>query len=156
MKRLFKTSAFLFVAVASLIFIPRTMASADPTKVLVIVKADGSLPDLALKDIKAIYLGDKLYVGSSKIEPLVNGDEALAGVFFKKVLDKTKAQFKKIWSTKGFVDGLAAPATLPTGEDILRDVLKSDTAIGFIAEKDLSASAKKSVRVLYTAVSGDK
>jgi len=123
--------------------------AAKAPQIAVIVKADGELADISLKDIKAIYTGEKLYQGSNKIEPLVNGDEAVEGVFFKKVLQKTKAQFKKIWNSKAFVDALPAPAVLPDSNDVLKAVYKNDSAIGFVLEDDVTPAQKKLVKIIY-------
>ena len=130
-------------------------AKAKISKVAVVVKADGALIDLTLKDIRAIYTGEKLYQGSNKIEPLVNGNEAVAGCFFKKVLEKTKAQYKKIWNSKAFVDALTAPAVLPDSADILRTVNKDDSAIGFVDESDISSTQLQYIKVIYSADLGE-
>lgn len=126
-------------------------AGAKSVKLAVIVKADGSLTGLGLKEIRAIYTGEKLYEGSSKIEPLVNGEEALSGSFFKKILEKTKAQYKKIWNSKAFVDGLTAPTVLPDSGDVLRSVYKNDGAIGFVSEGDISQAQKSFIKIIYLA-----
>lgn len=126
-------------------------AAAKGDKLAVVVKADGALTGLGLKEIRAIYTGEKLYEGSNKIEPLVNGDEAVSGSFFKLVLAKNKAQYKKIWNSKAFVDAIAAPAVLPDSTDVLRAVNKSDGAIGFVMESDISAAQRKYVKVIYLA-----
>src|SRR5581483_4257256 len=109
-------------------------ATATSAKLAVIVKADGALTKLDSKDIKAIYLGDKSYAGSDKIEPLVNGEDSLSDLFLKKVLNKTKGQYMKIWNGKAFIDGLSAPPVLPASEDVIREVQKNETAIGFVPE----------------------
>lgn len=124
-------------------------AEAQKTKIAVVVKADGALTDLSLKDIKAIYTGEKLFQGSNKIEPLVNGNEVVTGSFLKKVLEKTKAQYKKIWNSKAFVDGLTAPTVLPDSTDVLRAVNKDDGAIGFVDESDITPSQRKLIKVIY-------
>jgi hypothetical protein len=132
-----------------------SFAFAKSNKIVVIVKADGSLSGLRAKDISAVYLGDKSFEGSAKIEPLVNGDGALTDLFMKKVLNKTKAQYKKIWSGKAFIDGLSAPSVLPASEDVLRTVEKDDAAIGFVAEKDLPRNGGN-VKVIYSVDAAEK
>jgi ABC-type phosphate transport system substrate-binding protein len=123
-------------------------ASATAPKLAVIVKVDGALTNLASKDIKAIYLGDKSYQGSDKIEPLVNGQDSLSDLFIKKVLNKTKAQYTKIWNGKAFIDGLSAPPVLPASEDVIREVQKNENAIGFVPEQDLAHN--KGVKIIYS------
>ena len=123
-------------------------------KLVIIVKSDGALSGLNSKDIPAIYLGDKQFENGDKIEPLVNGDEALSDLFLKKVLEKTKAQYKKIWSGKAFIDGLSAPTVLPTSGDIVREVEKNTDAIGFVAEKDVPDS--KDSKVIYSVDASEK
>jgi hypothetical protein len=121
----------------------------------VIVKADGALAGLAAKDIRSVYLGDKAFEGSAKIEPLVNGDDTLTDLFMKAVLNKTKAQYRKIWSGKAFIDGLSPPSVLPASEDVIRMVEKDDDAIGFVAEKDL-AKQDKNLKVIYSVDPAEK
>ncbi|HJT23295.1 MAG TPA: hypothetical protein VJ873_01880 [bacterium] len=116
-------------------------------KLVVIVKSDGALVSLGSKDVQAIYLGDKQFQNGDKIEPLVNGDETLAELFMKKVLDKTKAQYKKIWNGKAFIDGVSAPSVLPSSGDVIREVEKNGDAIGFVAEKDI---AGQDLKVIYS------
>jgi ABC-type phosphate transport system substrate-binding protein len=125
--------------------------AAKTQAVVVVVKSGGALEDLTLKDIQAIYMGEKLFQGSSKIEPLMNGDEGLAEVFFGKILGKTRNQYKKVWKSKAFVDAVEAPAVLPSSEDVLRAVDKDDDAIGFVAENDLGATEKKKLKVVYSS-----
>lgn len=107
-------------------------------KLVVIVKSDGALAGLGSKDVPAIYLGEKQFQNGDKIEPLVNGDDSLAEIFMKKVLEKTKAQYKKIWSGKAFIDGVSAPPVLPSSDDVIREVEKNGDAIGFVADKDVA------------------
>ena len=126
-------------------------AKSTAAAVVVVVKAGGPLEDLTLKDIRAIYLGEKLFQGSSKIEPLVNGDDSAAGVFFDKILAKSKAQFKKIWKSKAFVDALVPPAQLPGSEDVLTAVKKGDAAIGFVSRDSLGTSDRKTLKVIYSS-----
>lgn len=130
----------------------KTGAKSD--KLVVIVKSDGALSGLGSKDVPAIYLGDKQFQNGDKIEPLVNGDETLADLFMKKVLDKTKAQYKKIWSGKAFIDGVSAPPVLPSSDDVIREVMKNGDAIGFVAEKDLADS--KDLKVIYSVDASGK
>jgi hypothetical protein len=80
---------------------------------------------------------------------LVNGDEVLTGLFLKKVLNKSKAQYKKIWSGKAFIDGVSAPTVLPSSDDVIRQVGKNSDAIGFVLEKDISTEDKQ-VKVIYS------
>jgi ABC-type phosphate transport system substrate-binding protein len=144
---------FIFLA-AVLFLLGFGLASGAAKKtagVVVIVKAGGSLDGLTLKDIRAIYLGEKLFQGSNKIEPVMNGDESVALVFFEKILGKTKAQYKKIWKSKAFVDALVAPSVLPHSEDVLQAVEKDENVVGFVNDSDLSVKDKKSVKVIFTA-----
>jgi hypothetical protein len=132
-----------------------SFAYAKSSKIVVIVKADGALAGLPATDIRSVYLGDKSFEGGAKIEPLVNGDETLTDLFMKKVLNKTKAQYKKIWSGKAFIDGLSAPPVLPASEDVIRAVEKDDAAIGFVAEKDL-LKGDKNLKVIYSVDAAEK
>ena len=147
----FNKTIFLWTIAAVLGALPSPKAAANTDKIAVVVRADGALEGLGLKDIRAIYTGEKLFIGSVKIEPLFNSNEAVAGSFFKKVLEKTKAQYKKIWNSKAFVDALTAPEAFPDSSDILRMVYKSESAIGFVAESDISPAQRKYIKVLYLA-----
>lgn len=119
-----------------------------PNKLVVIVKSDGALAGLGPKDIPAIYLGDKQFQNGDRIEPLVNGGDSLAEIFMRKVLDKTKAQYKKIWSGKAFIDGVSAPPVLPSSGDVIREVEKNGDAIGFVADKDIADATD--LKVVYS------
>ncbi len=149
--RLRKHLAFLL---AGLFLFGSALSSGAAKKtagVVVIVKAGGSLEGLSLKEIRAIFLGEKLFQGSSKIEPVMNGDDSVALVFFQKILGKTRAEYKKIWKSKAFVDALVAPSVLPSSDDVLQAVEKDDAVIGFVHQSDLSSKDGKSVKVLYSA-----
>jgi len=126
-------------------------AAAKSSAVVVVVKLGGPLEDLTLKDIRSIYLGDKLFQGSSKIEPLVNGDDSVAGVFFEKILSKSKAQFKKVWKSKAFVDALVPPTQLPGSEDVLTAVKKGDASIGFVSRDALGPGDRKTIKIIYSS-----
>ena len=152
MRNLRKNLTYLF---AGLFLVGSSLASHAAKKtsagVVVIVKAGGTLENLTLKDIRAIYLGEKLFQGSTKIEPVMNGDDSVALVFFEKILGKNKVQYKKVWKSKAFVDALVAPSVLPGSNDVLQTVLKDDNAIGFVNEGELSPGDKNSVKVVYSA-----
>jgi ABC-type phosphate transport system substrate-binding protein len=151
MKYFRKTFLFVMATVLASVSVGHSLAAKKGAGVVVIVKADGPLVGLSLKEIKAIYLGEKLFQGSSKIEPVMNGDDSVALVFFEKILGKTKVQYKKIWKSKAFVDALVAPSVLPHSEDVLQAVEKDEYVIGFVNETDLSAKDNKSVKVIFTA-----
>lgn len=129
-------------------------SSSKAAKLVVVVKADGALAGLDSKDVRSIYLGDKQFQNGAKIEPLMNGDQSLTNLFLKKVLNKTMAQYKKIWSGKAFIDGLSAPAVLPASEDVIREVGKNDDAIGFVEDKDVASAT--GLKVVYSVDAAGK
>lgn len=148
MKKLVKKFAYLGTILAVGLPGASTQASSKALKLVVIVKASGALADMGAKDVRAVYLGDKQFQNGARIEPLLNGQETLEEAFFRSVLSTTRPQFKKIWSSKAFVDGLAAPAVLPASEDVIREVRKNDDAIGFVDPRDISADDMASLKVI--------
>jgi hypothetical protein len=149
MKKLRKNFSLALILLALGAGVSAAWALAKPVKIDVIVKADGALAKLDTQDIRAIYLGDKTFQGSTRIEPLVNGANTLTELFLQKVLNKTKAQYKNIWTGKAFIDGLSSPPVLPSSSDVLRAVRNNDAAIGFVAEKDLPKGDKE-IKVIFT------
>ncbi len=120
---------FLFMALATVgIF----LTGAGQRKISIVVKKDGALTQLSLKDIRAIYLGEMRYVGENKIIPLVNADDRVAREFYSTVLNKSADRYKLIWAEKALQDGVDPPPVYGQDPDILRMVASNDYAVGFV------------------------
>jgi hypothetical protein len=115
----------------------------------VVVKKGGPLEGLSLKEIRQVYLGDKQYVGQTKVLSLYNGDKRASKAFLDQVLKKTQAEYRGAWAAKVFQEGLEAPSVLASSRDIARMVGDNDAAIGFIYSTDVPKDGMRDLSVIY-------
>jgi hypothetical protein len=107
---------------------------ADGGNVAVLVKAEGPLADaeLSAADIKAIYLGDKAFVGKVKVAPIFCTKDEVAAAFLAKVLGISDSQYKKAWADKALQGSGKAPAELGEPEEAVSALRKNGSGLAFV------------------------
>ena len=81
-------------------------------------------------DVREIYLGDKQFVGSTKLVPVDNGpaqDE-----FVSKALKMESAKYNSTWTKKSFREGLNPPAIKSGDMEVIEFVKRTPGAVGYV------------------------
>jgi ABC-type phosphate transport system substrate-binding protein len=84
-------------------------------------------------EIRDIFLGEKQFVGSTKLDVIDNA--ALQGEFLSKVMHIDAAKYHSIWTKKSFRDGLTPPAVKSSDAEVIEYVKRTPGAIGYVSTK---------------------
>ena len=92
-------------------------------------------PEITLSpaDIKEVYLGEKQFGGSIKLQPVDNAASQQA--FLSLVLGMTGARYRSSWLKKSFRDALNPPVELPGDAAVLSFVQRTPGAVGYVRTK---------------------
>jgi len=92
-------------------------------------------PEITLSpaDIKEVYLGEKQFGGSIKLQPVDN--PASQEAFLSMVLGMTGARYRSSWLKKSFRDALNPPVELPGDAAVLDFVQRTPGAVGYVRTK---------------------
>jgi hypothetical protein len=102
---------------------------------VVIVNAHGPLIDVDRGMIKAIYLGDKKFVGGATLKPANFHEGALKESFLKDILGMSSKEYKLYWVKKVFQESARLPRSIATIYSAVEFVKGDKGAIAYIPAK---------------------
>ena len=82
-------------------------------------------------EIRDIFLGEKQFVGSTKLVVIDNA--AVQSNFLPKVMHMNTAKYNSIWTKKSFRDGLTPPAVKSSDAEVIEYIKTTEGAIGYIS-----------------------
>lgn len=82
-------------------------------------------------DLRAIYSGDKEFIGSTKVHPVDN--RAAQAEFLIKVLKLNPGRYDSLWTMKSFRDGLVAPTMKNSDSEVLAYLQSTSASIGYVS-----------------------
>ena len=82
-------------------------------------------------EIRDIFLGEKQFVGSTKLVIIDNA--AAQGNFLPKVMHMNAAKYNSIWIKKSFRDGLTPPAVKSSDAEVIEYIKMTEGAIGYVS-----------------------
>jgi hypothetical protein len=85
---------------------------------------------LSLEDVREVYLGDKEFIGGTRVVPVDN--QEAQGDFVTKALTMDRQRYSQLWIKKAFRDGLSPPAMIATDTAVLEYVKRTRGAIGYV------------------------
>lgn len=95
----------------------------------VVVIANSGTP-VAAADVVEIFLGEKQFVGSTKIVPVDNGP--MQDAFLSKVLSLDSGKYNAKWAKKSFREGLNPPAVKSGDLEVVEYVKRTPGAVGYV------------------------
>jgi ABC-type phosphate transport system substrate-binding protein len=121
-----------------------TGAAAARADVVVVVNPHNPVAGLSAEQVTQIYTGTSTaFPGGAAATPLDQPEGSPAREeFLAKVVDKSAAQFKAIWSRLIFSGKGTRPKTVGSNDDMKKAVAADPAAIGFIERSALDASVK--------------
>ncbi|MBI3399514.1 MAG: hypothetical protein HY265_03525 [Deltaproteobacteria bacterium] len=142
---LIKMKTLLFIALC-LIGWTLTALADDIDDIVVIVNEKGPLINIAERDIKDIYLGEKRIVSDVRITPFEPKDNDIKERFLSSFIKMADKEYRIYWTKKVFQDGIQPPASLTSMEDIVEMVKREKGAIGYVNKKRIKD--EKGVRII--------
>lgn len=109
------------------------------TPTLYVIGAPGMT--LSADEIREVFLGEKLFIGSTKLTPVANrvGIEA----FLAKVVAISAVKFQGVWSNKNFRDGVTPPKLLSSDTEVIEFVRHTPGAVGYVSTTPTSVNIIK-------------
>lgn len=119
-------------------------ASARAEVVVVVVHPRNPVATLTAKQVAQIYTGAATTFPDGAAAAPIDQVEASPAreEFFAKVLEKTNAQYKAIWSRLIFSGKAAGPKTAGSSAEVKKMVAADPSAIGFVERSALDDSVK--------------
>jgi hypothetical protein len=133
----------LRIAVAIGLFVTITVATGAARAGEVVVVAHAALPadSLTQKDVKRIFLGDKGFVGDTKLK-LVGyaNDDAMTEGFMKAALGMDGDRFRSYWVKEVFRSGRIPPRKVANSDEVLKTVAAEPGSVGFVPAEALAGA----------------
>ena len=120
------------------------LSGALHAEVVVIVHRSNPVGTMTADQVAQIYMGaSTTFPGGGAAVPIDQPEgSAVRDEFLAKVLEKTGAQFKAVWSRLIFSGKGTRPKTLGSSADVKKAVGSDPTAIGFIERSALDDSVR--------------
>ena len=125
------------------------LATGARAEVVVVVNPRSGITSLTAEQVAQIYMGATTsFPGGAAASPVDQAEGApVRDEFLAKVLDKSGAQFKAVWSRLIFSGKGTRPKVAASSAEVRKMVASDPTAIGFVER----AAVDNSVRVVLSA-----
>jgi ABC-type phosphate transport system substrate-binding protein len=115
---------------------------------VVVVSSKSTVGNLSKEQIADIYLGSsKEFPNGGQALPLLQSGGSVRAEFFEKILGKSEAQAKSIWSRIVFSGKGNAPREVSDTAEVLKLIAANPNCIGIVEKSAVNAS----VKVVYTS-----
>jgi ABC-type phosphate transport system substrate-binding protein len=115
---------------------------------VVVVSSKSTVGNLSKEQIADIYLGSsKEFPNGGQALPLLQSGGSLRAEFFDKILGKSEAQAKSIWSRIVFSGKGNAPREVGDSAEVLKLIAANPNYIGIVEKSAVNSS----VKVVYTS-----
>jgi hypothetical protein len=96
---------------------------------------------LSADDVRDVFLGEKLFSGSTKLTPVANrvGIET----FLSKVVGISAVKLQAVWSNKNFRDGVTPPRLLSSDTEVIEFVKRTPGAVGYVSTASAAVTVIK-------------
>jgi ABC-type phosphate transport system substrate-binding protein len=132
-----RTYGLLFALVALLVA-PLTAAG-----VQVIANPDVTIAALTANDVRDIFLGSKTAVGGAKVEPVLRTSGATHDAFLQAYIGKSDTALRNHFKTLVFTGKGAQPKAFASDAEVLKYVMSTPGAIGYVSAAADTGTAKK-------------
>ena len=115
--------------------------------IAVIVNADGPLTSLTLPDVRALYLGERQFVGPELVVLLHLPEGDVKAAFLSRVVDQTLKEYKLHWLQRVFQEGATLPKVVAGPEAMVGVVATRRNSVGYVPAS--LAQETPDVKVLF-------
>ena len=88
-------------------------------------------------DVRELFLGEKHFAGSVKLDPVDNA--AAQADFLARVLQMDNAKYTRVWIKKSFRDGINPPQMLGSDIEVLAYIKRTPGGCGYLTSAPGSA-----------------
>jgi hypothetical protein len=118
-----------------------SVASAASSDLVFIAAKSFPADSLTLEDIQNIYLGKKRVVGRSIVVAVDQSEaEPIKLEFLKRVLRLSHAEYRAQLMKRRFQEGAVTPKFEPTSAAVLRDVVETEGAVGYVYRSEVESN----------------
>lgn len=128
----------LLLALVALLAAP--LQAAD---VQVIANPGVSVAELTASDLKDIFLGSKTDIGGAAVEPVLRMSGATHEAFLQAYIGKSDSALRNHFKTLVFTGKGAQPKAFASDAEVLKYVMSTRGAIGYVSASADTGSAKK-------------
>lgn len=118
-----------------------SFASAASSDLVFIAAKSFPADALAIEDIQNIYLGKKRVVGGSIVVAIDQSEaEHIKLDFLKCVLHLSHAEYRAQLMKRRFQEGAVTPKFEPTSAAVLRQVVETEGAVGYVYQSEIESN----------------
>ncbi|MFZ5863730.1 MAG: hypothetical protein ACOYXR_12915 [Nitrospirota bacterium] len=121
--------------------------SARAESIAVIVNADGPLVGLTRADVRALYLGDRQFVGAERVLALHLPEGPVKDALLRDVTGKGLKAYRLHWVQKVFQEGLSLPRVVGAPSAVVAEVQSHSADIGYVPES--AADGVHGIAILF-------
>jgi hypothetical protein len=124
-------------------------APARAGEIVVVVHDGVPAQSLTAQDVKRILLGDRTFIGETKLHVMgYLRDDPVADAFLKAVLGMSANAYRRYWVKEVFRSGRLPPRNVAGARAVLRHVAEEPGGIGFVPAEVAAGAA--GVRVVFS------
>jgi ABC-type phosphate transport system substrate-binding protein len=112
-------------------------------EVQVIANPGVAVAELSAGELKDIFLGNKTAVGGSAVEPVLHSGGATHEAFLQAYIGKSDSALRNYFKTLVFTGKGSQPKTFATDAEVLKYVMSTKGAIGYVSASADTGSARK-------------
>ena len=119
--------------------------------ITVIVNAAGPLTSLTLSDVRALYLGERQFVGPEPVVLLHLPEGDVKAAFLSYVVGRTLKEYKLHWLQRVFQEGATLPTVVAGPEAMVGVVATRRNSVGYVPASLVRETPD--VKILFVAPS---
>lgn len=131
-----------FVLLASLAAVLSAPVLAAPD-VQVIANPNVAIGELSANELKNIFLGTKTALGGTAVEPVLRTSGVTHDAFLQAFIGKSDVAFRNHFKTLVFTGKGAQPKAFASDAEVLKYVMSTKGAIGYVSAAADTGAAKK-------------
>jgi hypothetical protein len=116
------------------------VSSAWAEDIAIIGNARGPLARLGRDDVRALYLGDRQFVGSEKVTVLHLPEGPEKDAFLLGVVGKSAKDYKLHWVQRVFQEGVGFPRVLPDPSAVIAEVESHPASLGYVPVRSIEGA----------------
>ncbi len=101
-------------------------------EIAVVVHAGGPLTALTLHDVRALYLGERQFVGMDHVDVLHLPEGDIKGAFLSSVVGMTLKEYKLHWVQRVFQEGTSLPTVVAGPSAMAAEVSTRSNSLGYL------------------------
>jgi hypothetical protein len=151
-----KRLKLLALTLLSLMFLFTQIGFASAKELALIVNKSFPAIVLTNKDIKEIYMGQREMIEGIRLRPVDQDyNQAIRKAFMQRIIILPVDAYTTYWNNRIFQRGGIPPVLRKNSEEVVKTVVETDGAIGYIWLEEAQAVATR-VKVLFTIDSGQQ